>query len=86
MGPIDRVNVDFTSPLLDELDRAAEALNVSRQAVIKTLLRQALVSTTSLQPPHRERSGSGLQRVLSGFESGSFAAAYCCSHQFATEL
>ncbi|HTA54689.1 MAG TPA: ribbon-helix-helix protein, CopG family [Candidatus Acidoferrales bacterium] len=42
MGPIDRVNVDFTSPLLDELDRAAEALNVSRQAVIKTLLRQAL--------------------------------------------
>jgi hypothetical protein len=42
MGPIQRVNVDFTSPMLDELDRAAEALNVSRQAVIKTLLRQAL--------------------------------------------
>ena len=42
MGPIQRVNVDFTSPMLEELDRAAEALNVSRQAVIKTLLRQAL--------------------------------------------
>jgi len=42
MGPIRRVNVDFASPMLAELDKAAEALNVSRQAVIKTLLRQAL--------------------------------------------
>lgn len=42
MGPIQRVNVDFTSPMLAELDRAAEDLNISRQAVIKTLLRQAL--------------------------------------------
>ena len=42
MGPIRRVNVDFTSPMLAELDRAAESLNISRQAVIKTLLRQAL--------------------------------------------
>lgn len=42
MGPIQRVNVDFASPMLAELDKAAEDLNVSRQAVIKTLLRQAL--------------------------------------------
>jgi hypothetical protein len=42
MGPIRRVNVDFTSPMLAELDRAAEELNVSRQAVIKSLLRGAL--------------------------------------------
>jgi hypothetical protein len=42
MGPIQRVNVDFTSPMLAELDKAAQDLNVSRQAVIKTLLRQAL--------------------------------------------
>ncbi|MHB8363872.1 MAG: ribbon-helix-helix protein, CopG family [Vulcanimicrobiaceae bacterium] len=42
LGPIQRVNVDFTSPMLAELDKAAEDLNVSRQAVIKTLLRQAL--------------------------------------------
>lgn len=42
MTPIQRVNVDFSAPMLDELDRAAEELNVSRQAVIKTLLRQAL--------------------------------------------
>jgi hypothetical protein len=42
MAPIQRVNVDFTSPMLAELDKAADELNVSRQAVIKTLLRQAL--------------------------------------------
>jgi hypothetical protein len=42
MGPIQRVNVDFTSLMLAELDKAAADLNVSRQAVIKTLLRQAL--------------------------------------------
>ena len=42
MKPVQRVNVDFTSPMLAELDKAAEDLNVSRQAVIKTFLRQAL--------------------------------------------
>jgi hypothetical protein len=42
VGPIHRVNVDFTATMLEELERAAEELNVSRQAVIKTLLRQAL--------------------------------------------
>jgi len=42
MGPIQRVNVDFTSQMLEELDQRAEELNVSRQAVIKTMLRQAL--------------------------------------------
>jgi hypothetical protein len=42
MRPARRVNVDFASPMLAELDKAAEDLNVSRQAVIKTLLRQAL--------------------------------------------
>jgi hypothetical protein len=42
MGPIQRVNVDFTAPMLAELDKAASELNISRQAVIKTLLRQGL--------------------------------------------
>jgi hypothetical protein len=42
MGPIQRVNVDFASPMLEELDNAARELNISRQAVIKTLIRQAL--------------------------------------------
>jgi hypothetical protein len=42
MAPIRRVNVDFAAPMLAELDSAAQELNVSRQAVIKTMLRQAL--------------------------------------------
>jgi Ribbon-helix-helix protein, copG family len=42
MAPIQRVNVDFTAPMLEELDKTAEELNISRQAVIKTLIRQAL--------------------------------------------
>jgi Ribbon-helix-helix protein, copG family len=40
--PIQRVNVDVTAIMLEELDKAAKDLNVSRQAVIKTLVRQAL--------------------------------------------
>ena len=39
---IQRVNVDFTTPMLKELDLEAETLNISRQAVIKTMLREAL--------------------------------------------
>jgi hypothetical protein len=42
MEPIRRVNVDFAPSMLKELDGAAEELNISRQAVIKTLIRQAL--------------------------------------------
>ena len=40
--PIQRVNVDVTGSMLEELDKAAKDLNVSRQAVIKTLVRRAL--------------------------------------------
>ena len=42
MPPIQRVNVDFAQPMLEELDEEARNLNISRQAVIKTLLRHAL--------------------------------------------
>ena len=42
MPPIQRVNVDFTAPMLQELDQAASELNISRQAVIKAFVRQAL--------------------------------------------
>jgi len=42
MPPIQRVNVDFTGTMLEELDREAKGMNISRQAVIKTLLRRAL--------------------------------------------
>jgi metal-responsive CopG/Arc/MetJ family transcriptional regulator len=42
VGPTQSVNVDFAAPMLEELDSAARDLNISRQAVIKTLIRQAL--------------------------------------------
>ena len=40
--PIQCVNWDLTTAMLKELDTAAQDLNISRQAVIKTLVRQAL--------------------------------------------
>lgn len=39
---IQRVNVDFTAQMLQQLDRLAADLNISRQAVIKSLLMFAL--------------------------------------------
>ena len=42
MKPIQRVNVDFSARMLEELDREAQELNISRQAGIKTLVRNAL--------------------------------------------
>lgn len=40
--PVRRVNVDFTLDMIKELDTVARELNISRQAVIKAYLRQAL--------------------------------------------
>ena len=40
--PVKRVNVDFNVNMLRELDEIANELNISRQALIKTYLRQAL--------------------------------------------
>ncbi len=40
--PIRRVNVDLTDGMLRELDARAARLNISRQAVIKTLLADGL--------------------------------------------
>lgn len=37
-----RVNVDFAHGMLKELDKFAAELNISRQAVIKVYLREAL--------------------------------------------
>lgn len=42
MPAIRRVNVDFTEDMLDELDGVVREMNVSRQAVIKSILRQGL--------------------------------------------
>ena len=40
--PVHRVNVDLTRGMLRALDERASKLNISRQAVIKTLLDSAL--------------------------------------------
>ena len=40
--PTQRVNVDFTVGMLNELDKVASELNISRQALIKSYLRQSL--------------------------------------------
>jgi hypothetical protein len=42
MPAIRRVNVDFADDMLLELDSLVREMNVSRQAVIKTFLRQGL--------------------------------------------
>lgn len=47
--PVRRVNVDLTEGMLRELDRRAARLNISRQAVIKTLLERAIEA----DGPHR---------------------------------
>ncbi len=55
--PIQRVNVDVTASMLKELDQAAQELNVSRQAVIKTLVRQALDQHYMAQSAKRPAQG-----------------------------
>jgi metal-responsive CopG/Arc/MetJ family transcriptional regulator len=50
--PIRRVNVDLTHGMLQKLDEQAARLNISRQAVIKTLLARAL----NEKPEKRPRS------------------------------
>jgi metal-responsive CopG/Arc/MetJ family transcriptional regulator len=57
-SPIQRVNVDVTASMLEELDKAARDLNVSRQAVIKTLVRQALDQHYLAQRARRPQSAS----------------------------
>lgn len=57
MPPIHRVNVDFTQPMLSELDAAARELNISRQAVIKSLLRQVLDQHYLARGVHRPQPG-----------------------------
>ncbi|MEQ1605839.1 MAG: hypothetical protein ABL999_13320 [Pyrinomonadaceae bacterium] len=42
MPAIRRIDVDFTEPVVNELDEVAAELNISRQAMIKTLVREAL--------------------------------------------
>ena len=54
--PVRRVNVDLTQGMLSELDARAARLNVSRQAVIKTLLRQALDQNNAAGPGRKRKA------------------------------
>ena len=56
--PVKRVNVDFTVIMLKKLDEIASELNVSRQALIKTYLHQALDNHYSAQKHRVERGRS----------------------------
>ena len=51
--PIRRVNVDLTQGMWRELDARAARLNISRQAVIKSLLARALDEEHSIKSPAR---------------------------------
>jgi metal-responsive CopG/Arc/MetJ family transcriptional regulator len=54
--PVRRVNVDLTQGMLRELDRRAARLNISRQAVIKTLLGWALNEEQPNKPRSKKRT------------------------------
>ena len=53
MPPIHRVNVDFTQPMLNELDAAARELNISRQAVVQDVFASSVgpALSRSRRPP-----------------------------------
>jgi hypothetical protein len=53
--PVHRVNLDLTQGMLRELDDRAARLNVSRQAIIKTLLNRALAEDRT--QGHRRKTG-----------------------------
>lgn len=55
--PVRRVNVDLTQGMLRELDGRAARLNVSRQAVIKTLLARALAEEQPVAPGSKRKAG-----------------------------
>jgi hypothetical protein len=54
--PVRRVNVDLTRGMLRELDERAARLNVSRQAVIKTLLGRALAAEQAGKPGRKRKA------------------------------
>jgi hypothetical protein len=64
--PVRRVNVDLTEGMLRELDERAARLNVSRQAIIKTLLARALSEdrATARVPESKTSVTPGIKAVL----------------------
>lgn len=55
--PVQRVNVDLTPGMLRQLDERAARLNVSRQAVIKTLLSRALEESRPAGVRRKRKAG-----------------------------
>ena len=55
--PVRRVNVDLTEGMLRELDVRAARLNISRQAVIKTLLERALNEQRASKLTAKKKAG-----------------------------
>ena len=101
MGPIQRVNVDLASGMLEELDRAAKELNISRQAVIKTLIRKRSISNIwreeappplsgdspeSLRQSASPQFESRTQRVLQLLESKLAARAAGSTKQITEDM
>lgn len=54
--PVRRVNVDLTAGMLRQLDQRAAQLNISRQAVIKTLLGKALEEDRAARPRSKRKA------------------------------
>jgi hypothetical protein len=55
--PVRRVNVGLTPGMLRQLDQRAARLNISRQAVIKTLLSRALDEEQTIRPRPSRKAG-----------------------------
>jgi hypothetical protein len=55
--PVRRVNIDLTPGMLRQLDERAARLNISRQAVIKTLLGRALEEERSGKARPNRKAG-----------------------------
>lgn len=54
--PVRRVNIDLSQGMLRELDQRAARLNISRQAVIKTLLERALAEGRPGRPGSKRKA------------------------------
>jgi hypothetical protein len=55
--PVRRVNVDLTEGMVRDLDARAARLNISRQAVIKTLLARALQQEGTSRSAAKRKAG-----------------------------
>jgi hypothetical protein len=55
--PVRRINVDLTEGMLRDLDARAARLNISRQAVIKTLLARALQQEGTSRSTTKRKAG-----------------------------